>query len=137
MADSHESRTVARPWIWEVVPGYRDTAGYRWVQKHVVLTNDETGVTIRYRPRLDDDDICGARTVCPGYPKSRKDWRGVDYSQPYEVVCNVVGDHGEMPHVGGPADCVDMVCDCKARGCYHLVLVSVSIARPRVSQTGG
>ena len=121
---------VARPWIWEVLPGYLDTAGYRWVRKNVEMVNDETGVTIRYRPRLADDVVCGARTVCPGYPRARLWSHGVDCSQPYEVACNIVGDHGETPHVGAPAACVDMSCDCASYGSYHLVLVSVSIARP-------
>lgn len=118
---------LQRPWIWEVIPGYLDSEGYRWVIKNQVMRNDDTGVTIRYHPRRPGHVICGARTVCPGYPKSSKDWRGVDYSQPYGVVCNIVGDHGELPHIGAPADCADMTCSCSKRGCFHLVIVSVEI----------
>lgn len=124
--------TFERPWIWQLVPGYLDSKGYRWVTKNVVMHNDDTGVTIRYRWRnAEEDVICGARTTCPGYPNNAaKDFRGIDYSQPYEVVCNIVGDHAEMPHIGVPAACADMTCDCKSYGSYHLVIVGMTIKKP-------
>lgn len=123
-----------RPWIWQVIPGYLDSAGYRWVTRNRVMHNDETGVTIRYRPRQQEDVICGARGVCPGFPRSHvDDGRGIDYTQPYDVVCNLVGDHGELPHVGAPAACADMTCRCKEFGSYHLVIVGVTIKRPELS----
>ncbi len=119
------------PWIWEVIPGYNEAKGYRWVTKNVVMHNDETGVTIRYHRRTPDHVICGARTVHPGYPNAQaRDWKGRDYRQPYDVVCNIVGDHAEMPHVGVDAICADMACDCKNYGSFHLVIVGMTFSTP-------
>lgn len=113
------------PWLWEVVPGYFASKGYRWLQRNVVMRNDETGVTIRYRPRRPDDAICGARTIHPEHPA------GVDCADPghgQELVCTIPADwHAELPHVGVPAACADMTCTCRT---VHLVIVGVAITRP-------
>lgn len=106
------------PWIWEVVPNYHDSV-YGWVVRNRVMHSDQSGVTIRYRPRTTFDVICGERTDHPD--------RGV------EVVCSIVGDHAEMPHVGVPAACADMTCSCAERGSYHLVIVGLSITPPRTA----
>lgn len=121
----------ALPWIWEVVPGYLESEGFRWIRKNVVMTDDSTGVTIRYRPRRKEDVICGARTLHPGYPNAKRGytWRP-DPRQPYEAACTILGDHAEVPHVGVPAECADMTCQCAMYGSYHLVITSLSIERP-------
>lgn len=119
------------PWIWEMVPGYLTEGTYRWVEYNRVIHNDATGVTITYRRRHPDHVICGARTMHPGFPNAKKDypWRA-DQSVPHEAVCTIVGDHAEVPHVGVPADCADMICRCSDYGSFHLVIVSLTIRTP-------
>lgn len=110
----------ARPWLHEI---HGDPLLYRWLVKNRVMRNDEHGIEITYRARRDDDVVCGARTIRTGIPGFKGySWRA-DQSIDHEVVCSVVGDHGETPHIGVPADCADMVCQCRAYGSYHLVIV--------------
>lgn len=117
-------RTIERPWLHEL---YGDLM-YRWLTKNVLMRDDEHGVEIRYRGRTSDDVICGARTIRRGIVgfKQVYSWR-VDQSVDHEVVCNMVGDHGEVPHVGVPAECADMTCQCSNYGSYHLVMVGFAI----------
>ncbi len=42
----------------------------------------------------------------------------------------MVGGHGEAPHVGVPAECADMTCNCSAFGSYHLVMIRFAIIKP-------
>lgn len=115
---------IERPWLHEL---RGNDLMYRWLTKNILMRNDEHGIEIRYRYRKPDDVICGARTIRPGIPGCKGySWR-MDQSVDHEVVCNMVGDHGEAPHVGVPADCADMTCKCSQYGSYHLVMVEFAV----------
>jgi hypothetical protein len=115
-------------WLHETYPN----AIYRWWVTNKVMRCDENGVELTYRPRRPDDVICGARTIRPGIEGFTKRFHfRADQSVPHEVVCNFVGDHGEAPHVGVPAECADMECRCSSYGSYHLVMVGFAIRPER------
>lgn len=118
------ARQAPRPWLHDL---YGDALMYRWLIKNRLMRNDDHGVELTYKTRTDADEICGARTIRPGIPDFKGySWR-MDQSVDHEVVCTAVGDHGEMPHVGVPADCADMTCQCFRYGCDHLVIVGFAV----------
>lgn len=119
------------PWLHEL---FGDDLKYRWLIRDRLMRNDEHGIELTYRGRRSDDVICGERTIRPGIPGFKGySWR-MDQSVPHEVVCTHVGDHGEIPHVGVPADCADMTCKCRSYGCVHLVIVGFAIKPQEANQ---
>lgn len=111
------------PWLHQLY----DNPMYSWVVKNQVMFDPKNGIELRYKARTPEDVICGARTMRPpiigftDYP-----WRQ-DCSIEHEVVCTILGNHGESPHVGVPAECADMKCECSKHGSFHLVIVGISL----------
>jgi hypothetical protein len=119
------------PWLHEMY----DDLMYRWVVKNRLMRNDEHGLELTYKGRTGGDVICGERTIRPGIPGAKGySWR-MDQSVDHEVVCTIVGEHREVPHVGVPADCADMTCRCAAYGCHHLVIVGFAM-KPTADVSG-
>jgi hypothetical protein len=119
-----------RPVVW-----LHDLFGpitYRWLQKNVLMRNDEHGIEITYRYRKPTDVICGATTTKPGDPEGRPPpwWFPVDTREPYDVGCTIVGDHRDAPHIGVPLGCALQTCDCSKNGSYHMVITAVAIGKP-------
>lgn len=117
-----------RPQVW-LHDLYPTGLQYRWLQKNVRMRCDEHGVEVGYRPRRDDDVICGATTLRPGDPTAAKPpwWYPVDPSKPYEVGCTILGEHADTPHIGVPLSCAEQTCDCWKNGSYHLVITGMTI----------
>jgi hypothetical protein len=117
-------------WLHDAYPN----AMYRWLRVNERMRCDENGVELTYRPRRPDDVICGERTIRPGIEGYTERFHfGTDQSIPHEVVCTFVGEHGEAPHVGVPAECADMECRCSSYGSYHLVMIGFTV-RSQVSE---
>lgn len=104
-----------RPWIWELVPHYEKVT-YHWLVKNRVMESDDLSMVIKYRDRTPADVICGERT-----------FHARDGENEKELVCTVIGDHGEMPHIGVDAECADMTCEHWRQGRRHIVITGFSI----------
>lgn len=116
---------ISIPWLHEL---YKDSPPlYIWVVKNKIMRDNKNGIELIYKDREDSDIICGERTTHPGIPNFKGySWR-LDQSVEHEVVCTIIGNHSETPHVGVPSDCADMKCKCKKYGCQHLVIVGIKL----------